>query len=188
LGEERLWVLYQAARNTARLALPCAEIGAFQGGSAYFLASVLQHFHGEELPFHVVDTFEGHPDGQLTVHDYEGHVAGLFGQTSYESVRHYLSPFARTQVHRGAFADVVHNLPDGRYGFAHLDVDVYKPLLESLQFFGQRLAVGGVLVLDDYGARKCPGVRKAAETFTAEHDSFQAWHPFTEQLLLIKVR
>jgi hypothetical protein len=69
-----------------------------------------------------------------------------------------------------------------------MDVDVYNPLLESLQFFGQRLAVGGVLVLDDYGARKCPGVRKAAETFTAEHDSFQAWHPFTEQLLLIKIR
>lgn len=143
---------------------------------------------GEELPFHVVDTFEGHPEGQLTEHDDERHVAGLFGQTSYEAVRDYLSPFARTVLHHGAFADVVHQLPDSRYGLAHLDVDVFEPMLDSLLFFGPRLVVGGVLVLDDYGARRCPGVRQAADAFLAKHVGFQAWNPFTEQLVLVKVR
>jgi hypothetical protein len=47
---------------------------------------------------------------------------------------------------------------------------------------------GGAIVVDDYEARKCPGIKRAAEEFLAETDAgFQAWNPLTEQLVLVKM-
>lgn len=189
LGQDRLWILWQAALNTASLGLPAAEVGAYRGGSSYFLATAFRKALGHDIPIHVVDTFEGHPEGQLSDADDPRHVAGLFAsKVSYEDVVEYLSPFEQVTVHKGAFATVVDRLPQGAYGFAHIDVDVYRPMLECLRFFGPRLVPGGVMVLDDYEARKCPGVARAAEEFLAEYDGFLRWHPLTEQLVLVRAR
>src|SRR5262249_12031451 len=39
LGRDRLWILWQAARNVAADTTAAAEVGAYRGGSAYFIAS-----------------------------------------------------------------------------------------------------------------------------------------------------
>jgi hypothetical protein len=189
LGADRLFVLWQTARNAAPLGLPAAEVGSFRGGSARFLAEAFRTATGAEPELHVVDTFEGHPAAALSERDADSHQAGLFGDTDVEQVRSYLADLPGVQVHQGAFADVVGELPDGPYGFAHLDVDLYEPTLEGLRFFGPRLPVGGLIVLDDFDARKCPGVRAAAETWLDERPGeFHSLTPLTEQLVLTRVR
>jgi hypothetical protein len=189
LGSDRLWILWQAAVNAARLGpLPAAEVGSYRGGSARFLAEAFHAGLGMDVELHVIDTFAGHPEASLSDADGEGHVSGLFGDTDAESVREYLAPHAGVRVHVGAFADVRPELPDASYGFAHLDVDLYEPMLDTLRFFGPRLAIGGVLVLDDYDALKCPGVRAASDAYLAETDArFHSLIPHTKQLVLTRV-
>jgi O-methyltransferase len=189
LGADRLYMLWQSAHNVGRLGLPAAEIGSFRGGSARFIAEALLAASEREPELHVVDTFEGHPEAAITAQDAEVHTVGLFGDTSYDAVRDYLADLSFVKVHKGAFADVVDELPDTAYGFAHLDVDLYEPILDGLRFFGPRIPVGGVIILDDYDARKCPGVRLAAETWLAERPTeFHTITPLTEQLVLTRVR
>jgi O-methyltransferase len=188
LDRDRLWVLWQAARNAAPLGLPVLESGSYRGGSAYFLAHAFVAQLGHEVPLDAIDTFEGHPGEQLTDKDHVFHAAGMFGDARFEDVREYLSTFSLARVHKGEFSAVAPTLTHESYGLVHLDMDLYLPTIEALRFSADRLAAGGVVVLDDYGARKCPGIREAAEEFLSEHPEFQSWHPHTEQLVLIRLR
>lgn len=188
LRQDRLWILWQAVKNVARLGLPVAEVGSYRGGSAAFIALAYRDLAGGEVPFDVVDTFEGHPASALSDADSAVHTPGLFGDTSFEEVREYLSQYPRIRVHKGAFAEVVDELQEPHYGFAHVDVDLYEPTMQCLRFFSARMPRGGVIVVDDYEARKCPGIKQATDEFLAESDGvFQAWNPLTEQLVLAKL-
>jgi len=184
LGHDRLFTLWQAARNAARLNLAAAEIGAFRGGSAALLAQAMQTFGGSS-ELHVVDTFEGHIDSTFSEHDPEEQ-RGKFRGTSYEDVREFLSAFPGVQVHKGDAASVVSGWPERRYALVHLDVDLYRPTLDCLEYFAPRLAEGGIIVMDDYSALTCPGVSRATDEYLARSPLFQVWKLAAEQAVLIK--
>jgi O-methyltransferase len=185
LGYDRLYMLWQAVKNVVPLGLPAAEVGAFRGGSAHFLAEALKTLAGHECDLHVVDTFEGHPDGQISEHDPEQQ-RGKFTNTDFDEVSSYLSTFSRVHVYKGDVGDVVRAWPDMQFGLLHLDVDLYTPTAVALEYFGPRLATGGIIVLDDYGAASCPGVFRAVGEFLQRDGRFQTWNAQTEQLVLVK--
>jgi hypothetical protein len=184
LGYDRLYVFWQAIHNVASLAGEAAEIGAYRGGSAYFIASAWVAATGSEVPFHVFDTFEGHPAAAITDQD-PFHTAGQFSGTSYDDVKAYLSPYSRLQIHRGDVLTQLPGLGETTYRLVHLDTDLYAPTKACLEYFGARMVPGGVFVLDDYASAKCPGVRAALAEFLEATDEYQAWDMRTEQLMLV---
>ena len=186
LGHDRLFMLWQAARNVAPLGLPAVEIGTFRGGSAFFLAGALEHASGHEHELHVFDSFEGHAAEDVS--DAEPHhSAGRFADTDAEDVIAYLNGrYASVSVHAERFPGGAGRLPDGQFGLVHVDVDLERPTLASLEHFRDRMPAGAVIVVDDYGAPKCPGVVKAADAFLASGAPFTAWDTGSEQLLLVR--
>jgi O-methyltransferase len=185
LGYDRLYTFWQAARNLIDVPGEVAEVGSFRGGSAYFIASAFRRLLGEELPVHVFDTFEGHPEAAITEHD-PFHDAGKFDSTSYEDVRGYLSEFALVQIHKGDVTLQLPTLAEAVYRLVHIDTDLYQPTVACLDYFGARMSPGGVIVLDDYASRKCPGVPKALSEYMERAENLQSWDMRTEQLMLIK--
>lgn len=185
LGYDRLFTLWQAAANVAYLDLPSVEVGTFRGGSAALLAQALRIFGGEHRELHVVDTFEGHLDATLSEHDPEQQ-RGKFRQVDEEDVRRYLGSFPCVHVHKGDATTLIAGWPERQYALAHLDVDLYRPILDCLQYFGPRLANGGVIVVDDYDAPTCPGVARAVHEYLELDPVFQVWRPQVEQVVLIK--
>ena len=170
LGYDRLYTFWQAIRNLHSVPGGAAEVGSYRGGSAWFIASALRAQLGEDLPFHVFDTFAGHPAAAISGQD-TFHEPGNFSGTSFDAVREYLSPFPQIVFHRGDVLDSLPQLPEAVYRLVHLDTDLYLPTKACLEYFEPRLSRGGVIVLDDYleGA-----------------DVFQAWDMRTEQLMLVK--
>jgi hypothetical protein len=187
LDQDRLWILWQAAWNAAALELPILEAGSYRGGSAWFLARAVQERLGHELPLDAIDTFEGHPSGSITAQDHDYHGPGRVGDVSYERVREYLSEFELATVHKGEFSTVAPTLAHDRYGLVHLDMDLHLPTREGLAFCASRIPAAGVVVVDDYGSPKCPGIALAVDEFLAAEPGFQRWHPHTEQAILIRV-
>jgi O-methyltransferase len=186
LPRKRLWMLWQCVGNVAPLEGGAAEIGTYQGGSAYFIAASFAARLGHEVPLEVIDTFDGHPPGKLSGHDSPVHADETkFAATSYESVVEYLGAFEQVTVRQGDFSTIAPELPEQRYRLVHVDVDLYVAALECLNYFGPRLVPGGIVVLDDYGKPTCPGIRRAAEEFLAA-GGFQAWNALTRQLVLVK--
>lgn len=185
LGYDRLYVLWQAVRNVAHLPGATAEIGTYRGGSAYFLASAFVQLTGDEAPVIVFDTFEGHPAQSITDHDVF-HTAGDFAKTSYEEVVTYLSPFRQVRVYKGDVSSTLPTLEEAAYRLVHIDTDLYQPTLHCLHYFGARMPAGGIVVVDDYTSRKCPGIPRAVSEYMAGANSFQTWDTRTEQLVLVK--
>lgn len=185
LGYDRLYVFWQAIQNVVGVPGSVAEIGTYRGGSAYFIASTFVAVAGAEVPFHVFDTFDGHPENAITEQDPDQQ-AGWFNGTSDDDVRAYLSPFTRVQIHKGDVVTTLPGLEEAEYRLVHVDTDLYLPTKACLEYFGSRLSSRGVFVLDDYGSRKCEGVRVAVAEYLNETDAFQIWDLRTEQLLLVK--
>ena len=52
-----------------------------------------------------------------------------------------------------------------KFQFIHLDVDLYQPTKDSLDFFYPKLAQGGIIVCDDYNFSTFPGAKKAWDEF-----------------------
>ena len=185
LRYDRLYVLWQAAANLRNVPGAVAEIGSYRGGSAFFIASAFVQQAGAEVPMHVFDTFEGHPADAITEHD-PHHQAGQFQTTVYEDVQALLSPFTQLRIHKGDVRLMLPELEDSAYRLVHIDTDLYHPTTVCLDYFGPRMSRDGVIVVDDYGSKKCPGVPKAVAEFIERSNGYQVWDMGTEQLLLIK--
>ena len=158
-----------------------AEAGVFRGLSSFLICNYLQRenacFRGET--HFMVDSFEGlsrpvEEDGDYPAKRYGEHA---FTETSVEHVRNTMSDFHDVNIHKGWIPDVFQHLPDQRYRFVHIDVDVYEPTLASLQYFYPRMSTGGVIVCDDFGPwddNNWPGCIRAVNEFASEIGSVYA--------------
>lgn len=164
------------------------EIGVYKGGGSYFLASAANALAPGRVEMFSIDTFEGHSVKDLPKKEGK-HSVAQFNDTSYESVSDYLSawPFLKTVKNR--FEDAVPHLPEGSWHFVHLDVDIYAPTLHALRYFRDRLVHGGIIIVDDYNYKSCPGAKKAVQEFLAEAPGeFVRFELPTGQCMLCRIR
>jgi predicted O-methyltransferase YrrM len=151
-----------------------AECGVYNGCSSLSLClaarSVEPAFDGSGM--HLVDSFEGlgaaAEEDHHAVTDEHGRtvavppiIQGSQFRTSVDRVRAAFSDFPGVQFHQGWIPSVLATLPEGDWSFVHIDVDLYEPTRACLEYFIPRLAPGGVIVCDDYGAPTFPGAERA---------------------------
>jgi O-methyltransferase len=67
-----------------------------------------------------------------------------------------LSEFPFVHLYKGWIPSRFIEVEDRQFSFVHIDVDLYEPILDSLNFF-PKLVKGGVIVFDDYGITQFPG-------------------------------
>jgi O-methyltransferase len=158
-----------------------AECGVYSGISALFVCRAARtrrpDYAGEGL--HLIDSFEGlsQPGNEdfFTTRAGDGSVARKsIPQGSYASpmdvARHTMREFPSASIHKGWIPAVFQGLPETRWAFVHLDVDLYEPTLASLEYFYPLLCEGGVIVCDDYGAPLFPGAQRAWDRFCYSQD------------------
>lgn len=183
---DRLYTLWQGVLGLPSDSQGVVEVGTYQGGSAKFIAEVLRS-EGKPLPFYVCDTFEGHVviDEKL---DPEHQVGKQFQSTSAKRVSLYLKDYEFVRVVEGDIRITAETLDYGHgFGLVHVDVDVYPITQFCLDFFAPRMVRGGLLVVDDYGSRSCPGVKTAVDDFMTANASFRMLHLLTGQATLVRL-
>jgi O-methyltransferase len=172
----RFYELTRQLQRTLPLSGDVVECGCFRGMSSYLLCSYLRHhdprFSGSG--YHIFDSFQGlaEPTSDDDIpEDHTNHIhlvrmtsAGAFAAPQV-TVQKNLSAFPDIAFHAGWIPLTFRDLPERQYRFVHVDVDLYDPTWDCLEYFYPRLANGGVLVSDDYG---WPGAKKAIDEFCAE--------------------
>jgi O-methyltransferase len=186
LNFDRLYTLWQAITAVPSEATALAEVGAYRGGSARFVAEAMRSI-GRELPFYVCDTFRGHVDVDKSV-DGLHETATQFVATDVDRVSRYLRMFENVTVVEGDIRETAPRFADQhKFGFVHVDVDVYPITRFCLECFGPRLACGGTIVVDDYGFTTCAGVKKAVDEFVSSRPEYRMLHLLTGQAVMIRI-
>jgi hypothetical protein len=60
-----------------------------------------------------------------------------------------------------------------KFALVHIDLDLYEPTRNALEFGWEKLSNGGSLICDDYGFSTCPGATKAVNEFLENHPDVQ---------------
>jgi hypothetical protein len=156
---DRKYTLDQLLKLMAHVPGDTAECGAYKGASSYLIC---HRNRGDGRQHHVFDSFAGlsAPGSQDGTYWQNGDLA-----TSEDIIRSNLHEFDFVYYHAGWIPDRFPEVANRRFAFVHIDVDLYQPTLDSLEFFYDRLSPGAIIVCDDYGFTSCPGARKAMDEF-----------------------
>jgi len=159
---DRKYTLDQLMKLVISVPGDTAECGAYQGASSFLIC---QRIVGLKKKHHIFDSFEGlsapgEKDGSYWK---KGDLS-----TSERIIRKNLKPFDFVVYHKGWIPDTFGNVNDNTFCFVHLDVDLFEPTLDSLNFFYPKMSAGGIILCDDYGFSTCPGAKMAMDNFFAD--------------------
>jgi SAM-dependent methyltransferase len=155
------------------------EIGCFAGGTTQALAEFL----GPERTIYAIDTFEGFPQDEITLHSEDAirfmfQPGGIWADV-YESTVRYLTPYKNVHVVKGRFPEcATPEMLSEPLALVNLDTDTHASILNSLNFVWDRLSPGGVIQIDDWGRPSLHGVGTAIWDFLDQHScrSYEAFH------------
>jgi O-methyltransferase len=174
-------LLYTLIRQSVSVPGDVWECGVYKGGTAAMMAAMLDHYAPQKR-LYLFDTFEGMPG---TDPGKDWHKQGDFSDTSLEAVTASVGFEEQCVFRKGLIPDTFKGLETSAIAFAHIDVDIYKSILDCLAFIWPRLSVGGFIVFDDYGFPTCPGARTAVDEFFSAKSCFPLCLP-TGQALVFK--
>jgi len=177
----RCYFLHQAALHTASLPGDIAEVGVYRGGTARILTETSAP---NQKTVHLFDTFEGMPEVDVQK---DRHLQGDFADTSVESVKKQLGNFSNYKMYKGIFPDTASPVIDKHFSLVHIDVDIYKSVMDCSDFFYPRLVDAGLMVFDDYGSETCPGAKMAVDEFFSDKPETPLYLP-TGQCIVIKIQ
>ena len=162
-----------------------AECGCWSGHSTYIISKILKEFNFKNK-FYIFDSFEGglsdliEEDQNLLkkMSKKEIEEQKNYCQSSEVHVKSILKDFEFIKIFKGWIPEKFHHIDEQRFQFVHLDVDLYEPTRDSLNFFYPRLAEGGMMVCDDYNFSTFPGAKKAWDEYF--HDKEKNYKLFYE--------
>jgi hypothetical protein len=156
------------------------EVGSYRGGGALHLSNCCP-----DRKVIVCDSFQGFEALNSTLDT--SFSREMFKDTRKESVSALFSSRGRKhEVIAGFFPASCAGKSIGPVSFLHLDADVYKATIESLNYLEREhiLMDHSLIVLDDYD-RKAQGVNQAVAEFTATYPRWRAFPMFPGQGLLL---
>ncbi|MEQ8860263.1 MAG: TylF/MycF/NovP-related O-methyltransferase [Pseudomonadales bacterium] len=169
LPADRCCFLYDLARLARHRGVPgdSAECGVRYGKSTFFL---LRGLDDPARPHHLFDSFAGLSATGAADSAASGLKSWREGDISVpeSAARENLARFPNCEFRVGWIPERFPEVADRRFALVHIDVDLYQPTRDALEFFWPRLTPGGLIVCDDYGFATCPGATQAFDEFFAE--------------------
>ena len=182
---ERIIALCKAVEHLVRTGVPgdFVECGVWRGGSMMAVAATLLHLGRTDRRLHLFDTFEGMTAPAAVDRDYRGapaesllNEAGgdrtqqIWAYAGLDEVRRNMAstgyPDANIRYVQGRVEDTLPAQAPDAIALLRLDTDWYESTLHELRTLWDRLAVGGILIVDDYG--QWQGARQAVDEFLAD--------------------
>ena len=143
-----------------------AELGVYQG---HFSKLLHDFFPNRELL--LFDTFEGFHENDVKIDQEVAYSQAQIGHLSDTNIDLVLSKLSRRyQVHviKGYFPESAITIEDRKYALVSIDVDLYQPTYEGLNYFYERLSKGGYIIVHDYNFQLYKGVKQAVRNFCRE--------------------
>ena len=175
IGRERLRNVRRCVETVLADRVPgdLIEAGCWRGGVGILMRGVLEAYGARGRSVWLADSFRGVPPPSED--DYPAD-AGDLNHTAeelavpLEEVQGNFRRFGllddRVRFLEGWFKDSLPAVRDNRWAVVRLDGDLYESTMDGLVNLYPGLAIGGYLIVDDFGFPNC---RAAVEDFRREH-------------------
>ncbi len=183
-SSERIYALWRMVRHLVERGVEgdFVECGVWRGGSVMVMAETLADAGVTDRTLWLYDTFEGMPPPSAEDRDLSGNGADnlLAAEARTEesaiwayaprtvvedNLRRTRYPYDRFRLVQGKVEDTIPAAIPEQIALLRLDTDWYSSTKWELEHLYPRLAVGGVLILDDYGHWQ--GARQAVDEYFA---------------------
>jgi hypothetical protein len=168
IPDERCFTLQNVVRALRDVPGDVAECGLRFGKSTAFMLAADR----PDRTYCLFDSFEG-LSAPRTEDFMEGEGKAHWQKADLsvpeDVVRANLAGFANAlEFYKGWIPTRFAEVAGRSFALLHVDVDLYEPTRDALEFFWPRLSPGGMVVCDDYGSRKCPGAKRAFDEYFAD--------------------
>jgi len=142
-----------------------AELGVYKGEFAKHINALFP-----DRKIYLFDTFEGFNDNDvvLDINNNFSVKTIQFSDTDINLVLNKMKYPENVIIKKGYFPETAIGLED-RFAFVSIDVDLYKPIYEGLNYFYPRLSIGGYIFVHDYNNFIFKGVKEAVKRFCYEN-------------------
>lgn len=171
IGEPALGVVLRELEQilAAQTMGDVVELGCYTGTTTLFMRRLLDKTGQSAVrKLWAYDSFEGLPPK----HGKDASPAGEQFQLGELAVskKQFLQEFKKANLappitYKCWFNDITPSMLPSSVAFAFLDGDFYQSILDSLRHVWPRLAIGGVITIDDYQQEALPGVERAVNDF-----------------------
>lgn len=160
-----------------------------RGGSSFLICQATNIVGNKKFKHFVFDSFEGlsepsDEDKPKFERIFKWKRNDL--KCSINTTKRNLRKFNNIYYYKGWIPDQFYNIQYEKLALVHIDVDLYKPTYDCLEFFYSRMVQGGMIICDDYGFESCPGANKAFIDFMKDKPE-KIIHLTTGQGLIIKI-
>ncbi len=181
----RIHILCWAASYAKRLEGDFVDCGC---GSGIFASAIIHYidFAKTSKKYYLLDSFEGLDLNKATETERGMHESFYEKRKDlYAEVKENFAPF-NTQIIKGFIPETLKQMDTDKICFLSVDLNSAIPEIEALEYLWDKIVIGGIVVLDDYGyANKHEAQRVAHDAF-ALRKSVKILSLPTCQAILIK--
>ena len=169
IPNDRCYTLVELVRQIKHIPGNIAECGSRFGKSSLFILGGFGS--GSDKKMHIFDSFEGISKPNERDLDTAGKTVWESGELAvaedilHQNLKEYEGRFV---TYKGWIPERFREIEDEHFCLVHIDVDLYDPTRDSVEFFYPRLNRGGLMICDDYGSGYCPGAKAAFDEFFAD--------------------
>jgi len=176
IGTRRLRHLRECAEHVFEDGVPgdFIEAEVWRGGASIMLAAVLEAYGIDDRIMWLADSFRGipPPNPERYPHDAGLHFDGCSElAVPVDVVKANFQTYGllndRVRFVEGVFADTLAGIAAREFAIVRLDGDLYESTMDGLDALYPRLARGGFVIVDDYGA--IPACRAAVHDYREAH-------------------
>lgn len=161
---DRKYNLKELLKQVNNLPGDIVECGVYKGASAILMCEAAKL--KQNTTVYLFDSFEGLSKPESV--DGRYWEEGRF-EIDLKELSNNLRGYNNYKIYQGWIPNKFYHVNSKNFKFIHIDVDLYSPTLNSLEFFYPRLNHGGLILLDDYGFYSCPGAKRAVDQFCSEN-------------------
>lgn len=173
IGNVRMTNLRRIAEHVIQQGIPgdFIETGVWRGGACILMRAVLRAYGVTNRVVWAADSFCGLPEPNPEIaadagdqhHTYAELAVSL--EQVQENFRKYDLLDGQVRFLKGWFSETLPEAPIGRLAILRLDGDMYESTMDALIHLYDKVAPGGFVIVDDYGA--VAGCQRAIHDFRA---------------------
>ena len=153
----RVHTILWAADHCKKIEGDFVECGTNKGGFAKAICTYID-INNTGKRFYLLDTFNGLSEDLLTKEEKlagkKEHFASEYSDC-YEEVKLTFADFPNVIIIKGTVPGTLPEVKTERVAFLSVDMNSVVPEIATLDFFWNKLSVGGMIVLDDYAFVTC---------------------------------